>query len=237
MQNYCICVWCGNDFPRRQGKNLYCQPCARERRLQTKREYMARAKGDRYRQNGTPIVCNACGQVIKAKGAKQKFCEQCGKSARRLSAVRYRSSEKGKSLHRRLDAARRLTQHRQDYMAGYIGPYLAKRRRSDPMSALNHRMSVMMGRGLRDGKERVSWTRLAGFSLADLARHIERQFSPGMTWQNIGQWHIDHIRPLSQFKFTSFRDGDFKVAWALANLRPLWAAENLEKRNNRVFLI
>jgi hypothetical protein len=46
-----------------------------------------------------------------------------------------------------------------------------------------------------------------------------------MTWENKGRggWHIDHIRPVSDFPL----DASPSEVNALSNLRPLWEAENL----------
>ena len=72
---------------------------------------------------------------------------------------------------------------------------------------------------------------LLGYTREQLISHLEKQFSPGMSWENYGSngWHIDHIVPLSAFNYTDPSHIDFKRAWALSNLRPLWAAENLRK--------
>jgi len=63
----------------------------------------------------------------------------------------------------------------------------------------------------------------------ELASHIESQFVEGMSWDNISEWHIDHIRPVSSFTFKSMDDPEFKACWALDNLQPLWAFDNLSK--------
>lgn len=72
---------------------------------------------------------------------------------------------------------------------------------------------------------------LVGYSVADLQAHLEARFLPGMSWENYGQWHIDHIIPLSAFNYETPDDYDFRRAWALANLQPLWASENYRKKN------
>jgi hypothetical protein len=58
-----------------------------------------------------------------------------------------------------------------------------------------------------------------------------------MSWDNVGKWHIDHIIPLSSFRFTSMDDPEFRAAWALSNLRPMWATENILKGARRLTLL
>ena len=50
-----------------------------------------------------------------------------------------------------------------------------------------------------------------------------------MSWENYGDWHVDHKIPLKVFNFTEAEHVDFKKAWALKNLQPLWAKDNFEK--------
>ncbi|QKC99192.1 HNH endonuclease [Mesorhizobium sp. NZP2298] len=72
---------------------------------------------------------------------------------------------------------------------------------------------------------------ILGYTSEDLRVHIERQFEPWMTWENYRHdtWHIDHIIPLSAFNYETPYDIDFKKAWALSNLRPLAANDNMKK--------
>lgn len=66
-----------------------------------------------------------------------------------------------------------------------------------------------------------------GYTSADLRRHLESQFSEGMSWGNRSEWHIDHIKPIKAFLDEGVMD--IKVINALDNLQPLWASENLSK--------
>lgn len=106
-----------------------------------------------------------------------------------------------------------------------------KKRRSTPDGKLNHSMSRGIWKSVRTGKGGMHWEALVGYTLSDLMKSLERQFLPGMTLENYGKWHIDHIVPVSAFNFTSPDHIDFQKCWALDNLRPLWAAENMRKHN------
>jgi hypothetical protein len=68
---------------------------------------------------------------------------------------------------------------------------------------------------------------MLGYSANDLKIHIESLFRDGMSWENYGEWHIDHIKPLSSFE----NDEDISIVNCLENLQPLWAFENLSKSN------
>ena len=55
--------------------------------------------------------------------------------------------------------------------------------------------------------------------------NIERQFTEGMSWDNYGDWHIDHIIPLS----CANTEEELKKLCHYSNLQPLWAVDNLMK--------
>jgi hypothetical protein len=68
-----------------------------------------------------------------------------------------------------------------------------------------------------------------GCSIKSLRAHLESLFQPGMTWTNQGQWHIDHIVPLSHFNLADRKE--LKRACHYTNLQPLWAWQNWKKNN------
>lgn len=94
-----------------------------------------------------------------------------------------------------------------------------------------------MRNSMREKKAGRTWETLVGYSLSDLCRHLERQFLPGMSWSNLDQWHIDHIIPVSSFDLSDVDDENFAACFALTNLRPLWARDNLKKHSKRLLLI
>ena len=63
-----------------------------------------------------------------------------------------------------------------------------------------------------------------------LREYIENQFDEKMNWDNYGDyWHIDHIIPQAALPYKSLEDENFQKCWALENLQPLEAKENMSK--------
>lgn len=60
-----------------------------------------------------------------------------------------------------------------------------------------------------------------------LKEYLESQFVNGMSWDNHGDWNIDHIIPLSLSKT---EEELYKLCF-YKNLQPLWAEDNLKKSN------
>lgn len=94
---------------------------------------------------------------------------------------------------------------------------------------VNWNFSRRMRSALNGLKEGQSWESLVGYNLIDLKEHLEKRFQTGMTWENYGDWHIDHIKPITSFNIISTECKDFKKCWSLENLQPLWAEENMSK--------
>jgi len=100
---------------------------------------------------------------------------------------------------------------------------------------VNHRLSVLLRTRLRsavrNGQKRGSAIRDLGCTIAELKSHLERQFSPGMTWENLGRgkgrWSIDHIFPMKRADLTDRAHVLAICNWR--NLRPEWFAENVRK--------
>jgi hypothetical protein len=63
----------------------------------------------------------------------------------------------------------------------------------------------------------------------ELISHLEKQFTDSMTWENYGEWHVDHRMPISSFNFESVDDDSFIKCWSLENLQPMWGNENIIK--------
>ena len=79
----------------------------------------------------------------------------------------------------------------------------------------------------RNLRKPYSFQQQDGCSFEELKTHLEIQFKEGMCWENHGKWHIDHKIPLSWAK----TEEELKQLCKYTNLQPLWAEDNLSKKN------
>ena len=75
-------------------------------------------------------------------------------------------------------------------------------------------------------------TEFLGCSIAEYKKYITGLFTKGMSWDNHGDWHIDHINPI--FKHDLTDKEQFMKAAHYTNTQPLWAADNIAKRDLEV---
>jgi len=108
--------------------------------------------------------------------------------------------------------------------------------RDDQSAALTILMRTAVYRA-STGRSGLTCFAMTGYNGHQLRAHLEKQFLPGMTWQNREDWHIDHIVPIAHFG--SYRAGDaaFTACWSLTNLRPCWALQNQKKGPRRSNLL
>jgi len=78
-------------------------------------------------------------------------------------------------------------------------------------------------------QKKSSYNQILGCSILEFKSYLEQKFEPGMTWQNQGKWHIDHIKPLSLANSIN----DIHILNHYINLQPLWASDNLKKKRNK----
>jgi hypothetical protein len=105
--------------------------------------------------------------------------------------------------------------------------------KSTPQQKAHHKESKRIRNLLFNSKKLSSrYNPILGCSAQELAAHIEKQWKPGMTWENHGfnGWHIDHIIPAKAFDLTD--PEQVKRFAHYTNVQPLWAKENMQKHGN-----
>lgn len=250
------CQDCSAVFIKTGNRHFRCSVCAKAAAFS---QTVAAARTKRKAEAGSKPVaisyCEKCKAVFPFQ-ARKRFCDPCAVLNKKEYSARWatenpqsvlakaaRYHEKNSDLinlrkadRRKLnpapDAAYRKTASRKESVRRHY-----EKNRENPTAQVNHRMSHGIRLSLKGKKAGRQWESLVDYTLADLVSHLERQFSDGMSWENMGKWHIDHRIPKSSFKYETPECPGFKAAWALSNLQPLWALDNFKKHAKMTLLI
>ncbi len=114
-----------------------------------------------------------------------------------------------------------------DHSRPRCSPCEYKKRRQNIGTMLGVNLRNRVNGAIRGRYRGGSAVRDLGCSIPDFLIFIAERFLPGMTWDNWGEWHLDHRVPLSAFDLTD-RD-QFLSACHFSNYQPLWAVDNLSK--------
>lgn len=211
------CADCGKECERRGPTQTVCCEC----RQQHRRETGKRSRAKRLRTNcvGDLIQCASCGtDILKSMGG-HKFCEPCAEQSKLDSTA----ASKGNPAN-----IAKSRERNREWLRSESGREWQREYNAIPRNRVHSNMSRAM-RACLNNKGGRSWEQIVGYSKEALMAHLEKQFLPGMTWDNYGEWHIDHVRPKVSFSFSSEGDDEFLECWSLSNLQPLWAEDNQKK--------
>lgn len=115
-----------------------------------------------------------------------------------------------------------------------MNKYEKNRKKIDPGFKLSKTLRSRIGSALSSikAKKKMNTMSLTGCDISFLKNYLEKQFTEGMTWQNHGEWHVDHIIPCASFDLTQKIEQQVCFNWR--NLQPMWKTENLEKSDKYV---
>jgi hypothetical protein len=107
--------------------------------------------------------------------------------------------------------------------------YEKNRKLTDPEFKLLKTLRTRLGSAIKrqNSNKNNTTIELLGCSVSFLRGFLEAKFKEGMTWENHGEWHIDHIKPCASFNLLD--ENEQKKCFHYTNLQPLWASENLSK--------
>ena len=196
-------------------------------------------------------VCTKCGidkplsEYPKHKLAKDGHltrCKECVKEYKKEYRLKNSDKLNEKDKKYRLDHPVYLQEYNKKYYKKNsekiklaVKKYITDRRKTDLEFRLVMVMRKRMWGSLKAIKKTNRTIPLLGCSSYDLKRHIEKQFTLGMNWDNYGLygWHIDHIRPCASFNLKNKEEQE--ACFHYTNLQPLWAKDNYAKGAKYVF--
>jgi len=108
--------------------------------------------------------------------------------------------------------------------------YESKKRKEDAIYRLKNNLRSRLYSAIKSKgySKNTKTAGTLGCSWEFLKEYLEAQFVDGMSWDNYGEWHIDHIKPLALAE----TEEDVYNLNHYTNLQPLWAEDNMRKKDN-----
>ncbi len=178
---------------------------------------------------------NDFGKDKNRKDGLHCHCRSCVREYYKKYWVKYYLKRKDKKKEQYLKSREERIEYARQYKKSPRGrasnlARLKTKRKNRPEFRLSQNMSRRLRKSLNGERKTNRWENVVGYTLFELKGYLEKLFQEGMSWDNYGEWHIDHIIPIAVFNFKKEKDIDFKRCWALENLQPLWAKDNLCKQ-------
>jgi hypothetical protein len=109
--------------------------------------------------------------------------------------------------------------------------YRREKLKKDPVFRAQRNLRLRLYEFIKKGKYRKygRFKDMLGCDWEYFKEYIKEQFEVGMSWDNYGEWHIDHIIPVTAWDLS--REEDQMLAGHFTNLQPLWAIDNIKKSN------
>jgi hypothetical protein len=118
-----------------------------------------------------------------------------------------------------------------NYSKEYFQKILKNKRKKQRNEDILFRLKSNIHSRTSNAIKRKKWKKdnskhlLLGCSFSELKIHLENKFTKNMNWNNYGEWHIDHIIPLS----SANNIDELYILSNYTNLQPLWAIDNFSK--------
>ena len=200
---------------------------------------------------GSPSISKKIGihktviiRILKENGVDVGKSGRKFKGGKSESDKRYYIKNREKRLKYFSDWQKENYEHRKKYMDEYREKnsdririvkrtYERTRKANDPLYKLisNFRTAIYQVLKENNVDKNGHYFEILKYSPKELISHLEKQFKDGMTWDNYGEWHVDHSVPLSSFNIKEIGDSEFMKCWSLSNLQPMWGEENIKKSN------
>jgi hypothetical protein len=155
----------------------------------------------------------------RVREGKKSYCKSCGN----VMTNNYRKTPTGKLMKARADKKYQKNNRKK------LNKKSIERYHSDSMHKMKVNLRSRIGNAfkLKGWKKDSSTQKMLGCDWETLKIHMESQFKDGMSWDNSGDWHIDHIIPLDCAR----DEEEMKKLCHYTNLQPMWGPENQSKSN------
>lgn len=211
--------------------------CARSNCKQLNPQPIEQFGNDKTRSDGKFPHCKSCvkeyRELHKEKRNQQKriWAEKNREYTREYSKQYYKDHQSQYQDYRNNDKRKEYLRNYQIEHKEQLNKQRSEYRQNRIKIDINYKLSLALRKrfymALKNNLKGGSAVKDLGCSIPEFKNYIESKFQLGMTWDNWGEWHLDHIKPLSHFNLND--PNEVKIVCHYTNFQPLWAQDNLKK--------
>jgi hypothetical protein len=174
--------------------------------------------------------------IEKSKEIKRNYYQNNIKGNREeanIYSTKWRLNNKDKTSKYNDNWLLKNKNYQKEYMLknkGYMNKYFKKRMSEDSVFKIHHNTRNLIKNSFKRAcngtyKKGLKTESILGCSIAEFIEFISNKFTKGMNMENHGEWHFDHVIPIS----TAKTEDDIIRLNHYTNFQPLWAVDNLKK--------
>jgi hypothetical protein len=236
----------------KDGLNSECKSCLKKWREENKeiikqrqkkwreenKEYRKKYYKKHYEENKELIKENAKKYYKENKESILKYHSKWRKENKEYSKEYYKKNkerdkkyrEENKELKKKYD--KKYRKENKESILKYQSKWRKEKLKTEPIYKFKYvtrNLLIKSFKRARNGRYKKSkkTEEILGCDMAFFMSYIKSKFQKGMTFENHGEWHIDHIIPIS----SANTEEEIIALNHYTNLQPLWAYENLTKAN------
>jgi hypothetical protein len=220
----------GNDKNSKYGKKIYCRECelkrGREYREKNREKINQFAKD--YRKNNPK----------KYQETIKKYLEKNPHMTSKERSKKYREKEEWRQKFKEsrdkwvLNNIDKIREQRKEYYLNnkkkerlINNNWKKNKSKTDGFFRMKKNLRNRIREYLTGNSKSKRTKEIVGLDKLEFKLYIENKFTNGMTWDNYGEWHLDHIIPLCKAN----NNEEALLLNHYTNLQPLWAEDNIKK--------
>jgi len=187
---------------------------------------------------------NSFTKCSRNKSGLKSHCKECINAYNRENRKEYDREYRLNNKEKKSEAVKKCHSNKKEYYLNYAKEYYKKNKKEIQKTKnkyIKNRLlvdnlfvtSTKIRSCIRGVFKKVGFRKkcktidILGCSFDEFKSYIEKQFLEGMSWDNHGDWHLDHKIPIS---WTETEEQIYELNH-YTNFQPLWSFDNLSKGN------
>ena len=220
QQKVSKCKICNKEFIKKNTNHIFCSTKCNSKNKYIKSQNDPILKQKKYLKNKKWRIENKEKIKIYRKNFNEKIKLDSTRYQKQLEAVKkWKSDNKQQALESNRKSRRKM-----------MPKWRKQRKLLDPSYHISETVRSYLSRSIK-GKilKKKKTEEIVGISFDKLVTYLKSKFEAGMSMSNYGEWHIDHIKPVTKFDLT--KPGELEKCFHYSNLQPMWARDNIIKSN------